>query len=45
VVKVSQGVCSKGHRHSNRFNSCLYINRRLGKGSANNNSCKLASRS
>jgi hypothetical protein len=45
VVKVSQGVYPKGHKHSNRFNSYLYISRRLSKGSANNSDYKLAKRS
>jgi hypothetical protein len=45
VVKVSQGVCPKGHRHSSRSNSYLYINGRLSKGSANNSSHRLAERS
>jgi hypothetical protein len=45
VIKVSQGVYSKGHRHSNRFNSCLYINRHLSKDLASNNSYRLTKRS
>jgi hypothetical protein len=45
VVKASQGVCLKGHRHSNRSNSYLCIGRRLSKGLANNSSYRLAKRS
>ena len=45
MIKASQGVCPKGHRHSNRSNSYLYINRRLSKGLANNSGYKLAKRS
>jgi hypothetical protein len=45
VVKVSQGVYSKGYRHNSRFNSCLYINRYLNKGLTNNNSYRLIKRS
>jgi hypothetical protein len=45
VVKVSQGVCSKRHRHSNRSNSYLYISGRLSKGLANNSSYRLVERS
>ena len=45
MVKANQGVYFKGHRHSNRFNNCLYINKRLNKGLANNNSYKLVKRS
>jgi hypothetical protein len=45
VVKASQGVYLKGHRHSSRSNSYLYINRRLSKGSANNSGYGLAKRS
>ena len=44
MVKVSQGVCLKGHKYNNRSNSYLYINRRLSKGLANNNSRGLAKR-
>jgi hypothetical protein len=45
VVKASQGVCLKGHRHSSRSNSYLYISERLGKGLANNSGYELAKRS
>jgi hypothetical protein len=45
VIRISQGVCLKGHRYNNRSNSYLYINRRLNKGLANNNSYKLVKRS
>jgi hypothetical protein len=45
MVKVSQGVCLKGHRHSSRSNSYLYISKRLSKGSANNSGYRLAGRS
>jgi hypothetical protein len=45
VVKVSQGVCLKGRRHGGRSNNCLYINRRLSKGLANNSGLRLARRS
>jgi hypothetical protein len=45
VVKASQRVYLKGHRHSNRSNSCLYINKRLNKGLANNSSYRLVKRS
>jgi hypothetical protein len=45
VVKVSQGVYSKGHRHNSRSNSYLYISRRLSKGLANNSGHRLAKRS
>jgi hypothetical protein len=45
VVKASQGVYSKGHGHSGRSNSYLYISRHLSKGLVNNNSYRLAERS
>jgi len=45
VVKISQGVCLKGRGYNNRSNSCLYINRRLREGLANNNGHRLARRS
>jgi hypothetical protein len=45
VVEASQGVCPKGHRHSSRSNSYLYISKRLSKGSANNSGHRLAGRS
>jgi hypothetical protein len=45
VVEASQGVCLKGHRHSSRSNSYLYISRHLSKGSANNSGYRLAKRS
>jgi hypothetical protein len=45
VVKVSQGVYLKGHRHNSRFNSYLYISRYLSEGLANNSGYRLARRS
>jgi hypothetical protein len=45
VVKVSQGVCPKGYRHSSRSNSYLYISKCLSKGLANNSGYGLAKRS
>jgi hypothetical protein len=45
VIKVSQGVCLKGHRNNNRFNSCLYINKHFNKGLVNNSGYKLVKRS
>jgi hypothetical protein len=45
MVKASQGVYPKGHRHNNRSNSYLYISGRLSKGLANNSGYGLVKRS
>jgi hypothetical protein len=45
VVKASQGVYFKGHRHNGRSNSYLYISGRLSKGLANNSDYRLVKRS